>query len=145
MMRKEHYIFLVFMVSAAIVCGYTLAFASCYKVIMNDNPPAVLTASADGISPADASVQQQSDPAAPTQVASADTETEMMVISAEEQKQIEEMLITLGMQEGQNMQDFLIDYQKEQNLQPTGNLDSMTLNSVIIQTKLYKTVQQMNS
>lgn len=145
MMRKEHYIFLVFMVAAAVVCGYTLAFASCYKTIISENPPAGIIASEKAQQPSQNPKPQESESTAATQLASANSETEMMIVSQDEQQEIEEMLRTLGMQEGQDLEEFLIDFQKEQNLEPTGNLDSITLNTVITQTTLQKAIQRMNN
>ncbi len=158
-MKKEHFICLVFIASAALVSGYTLAFASCYKVIMNQNlePGAVIAEQQtqnDTLGPdiSDTSTAAEGCSVAcltDTQTASptdkAVSSTEMMVVDSVEKAEIEAMLTALGLQEGQEYSQFIREYQQQQSLTPTGTLDSATLNLIMQQVKLERVTQRLRS
>ncbi len=158
-MKKEHFICLVFIASAALVSGYTMAFASCYKVIMNQNPePRAVIAeqqtengnigtdisdtstAAEGCSVACLSGVQTG-----SATGEAPSSTEMMVVDSIEKAEIEAMLTALGLQEGQEYSQFIREFQQQQSLDPTGTLDSATLNLIMQQLKLEKVTQQLRS
>ncbi len=158
-MKKEHFIFLVFVASAALVSGYTLAFTSCYKVIMNQNlePGAIIaeqqfageTISSDisdtNTASEGCSVACLTDAQAAASTEGAPSSTEMMVVDSVEQAEIEAMLTALGLQEGQEYSQFIREFQQQQSLDPTGNLDSATLNLIMQQLKLEKVTQRLRS
>ncbi len=158
-MKKEHFILLVFIASAALVSGYTLAFASCYKVVMNQNlePGAVIAEQQTGdksIGPdiSDTSTATEgcsvaclTDAQTASSTEGAQSSTEMMVVDKVEKAEIEAMLTALGLQEGQEYSQFIREFQQQQSLDPTGTLDSATLNLIMQQVKMEKVTQQLRS
>ncbi len=158
-MKKEHLIFLVFIASAALVSGYTLSFTSCYKVIMQQDPErgAIIAEQqsenqniapdiSDNSTAAEGcSVACLSDVQTQPSIGTAKSKTEMMVIDNIEKAEIEAMLTALGLQEGQEYTQFIRDFQQQQLLEPTGILDSATLNLIMQQVKLDKVIQRLRS
>jgi len=150
-MRKEYFIFLVFVISAAIVSGYTLAFASCFKVIANHNPDTRALIAAYQAKDKNTQISYKNtagideDISNPTPHGNSISRAEMMVVSSEEKEQLVIMLTALGMQEGQDYNQFIKNFQQQQSLNPTGNLDSATLNKIVQQVKLKRTKFRLES
>lgn len=70
--------------------------------------------------------------------------TDLMVITSQEQDQIIQMLVSLGMQQSDNYQELIRDFQARNKLTPTGSLDSLTLNTLINQVQLEKAAALVN-
>ncbi|KUG03880.1 hypothetical protein ASZ90_018659 [hydrocarbon metagenome] len=155
-MKKEHFILLVFIASAALVSGYTLAFTSCYKVIMNQNlhPVAVIAEQQAGSKNIGPDISDTSLAAEDCTIAcltdvqkteGTQRSTEVMVVDSLEKAEIEAMLTSLGLQEGQEYSQFIREFQQQQSLDPTGTLDSATLNLIMQQAKLEKVSKRLRS
>lgn len=139
-MRREHFIFLILIVAAAVITGSTIGFASNFDVIAAhikqpeinnlDSPVTTVDKDKDKLS-FDLEV-----------LPSLDTD---LNISEKEQKQIVEMLNILGMVDNTNYNQFIKDFQTQHALPPTGSLDSKTLNLIIEQVKLTQTSRSINN
>lgn len=128
-MKKEYFIFLILIVAAAVVTGSTIAFASNFDVInssLNQTPTANLESQL-----ADVSNDKED-------LSDSDDTYEVTVISAGEQEQILRMLKALGLVNGADPEEYIKNFQAQNSLEPTGNLDSETLSLIIEQIKLEK-------
>lgn len=161
-MKKENMFFLIMVLMAAVIAGATMGIVSSFDLIVDrinvmnsevqlhnnelaekeeaENAPA---ASEKQVS---AENQAQAQPAAVSGTSSGDVSTsttsDIMVVTAAEKTQITEMLYQLGMPQGGDYNQFIKDFQQQQNLPPTGSLDSRTLRVIINKTTEHKARQQ---
>lgn len=145
-MKKSTFFFLVLVLAAAVVTGSTLSVISNFELIKSaaQNQSTINNASSENaqqIEPADvhkdnASVQTAS--------ATTDASTELMVVSPEESAEITSMLVNLGMTCDTDSGKFIKQYQVTHGIQPTGNMDSITLSSIINDVKIERATQLTN-
>ncbi len=125
-MRKEHFIFLILIVAAAVTTGSTIGLASNFDILVsNSNPSPVQIAATDNV------LETSNEEKSPY------LENDLM-ISQQEQEQIIEMLKALGMVSTNDYDTFIKDFQAKHSLDPTGNLDSQTLSLIIEEVKYEK-------
>lgn len=148
-MKQSTFFFLVLILAASVVTGSTLGVASNFALIkstaQNQNQSVTNNASINKSVPkqssaADKTAQANKKTDATVQTASAssdDKSTELMVVTPEESAQITSMLVKLGMT-GDDSDQFVKQYQESHGIQPTGNIDSVTLNSIINDVKLQR-------
>ncbi|HZK43367.1 MAG TPA: hypothetical protein VFC73_03685 [Syntrophomonadaceae bacterium] len=131
-MRKEYYIFLILIVAAAVIAGSTISLAGNIDIISPNLNQSQVTSSAKETLPNEKKTEE-------TLLSSINTHNnEVIVISAEEQNQIIEMLQALGMVNKQDSNEFIKHFQTQNSLTPTGALDSITLDIIIEKVKLEK-------
>lgn len=160
-MKKEYLFFLVLVLAAAIVTGATIGLISNFHYITHLNP-----ASSSQIEPVNhetatqpsaqpnaefgeavqPSVQQSSDSgnevqkiAVVNQPASAG-EQGYLVLSGEEKELVVNMLVSLGADRDGDYSEFIRSFQKQKSLTPTGSLDSLTLNAIILEVTRQRAV-----
>jgi hypothetical protein len=157
-MKKEHFILLVFIASAALVSGYTLAFTSCFKVITDHNggTAAILAHQqienngshpdeANKAAPGEEGLTSLADTQSSSIGTGSSQHSEIMIIDNSEKAEIDAMLAALGLEEGQESSQFIKEFQEQQSLDPTGNLDSTTLNRIMQKLKLETVTQRLQS
>ncbi len=126
-MKKEHMIFLVFLLSAAVVAGATAGFISNFKYIAQYYQTAQAQTCMVAQEPEEDSVAGTTNRA-----------EKVLVVSEQEEEAILDMLLDLGMDQAEDPSRFIAEFQQEQSLEPTGNLDSVTLQAIIQQATLKK-------
>lgn len=154
-MKKEYLFFLVMVLAAAIVTGATIGLISNFHYIVNQNPnsssqvesvnqeaatqPSAQPNAESGDKAVEPSVQQSSDSgnevqkvAVVNQPAST-KEQGYLILSGEEKEQVVNMLVSLGANQEGDYSEFIRKFQKEKSLTPTGSLDSLTLNAIILE------------
>lgn len=147
-MKKEYVFFLVLVLAAAIVTGSTIGIVNNLDIILghNHNADNVLASSdnlpiekrvAQNNNSDDVSNISRSAASRNSNIATPDA-TELMLVSQQEQEQIVDMLKYLGMPEGADYSEFIRQFQQTHSLKPTGNLDSITLDTVIRQVTINK-------
>lgn len=150
-MKKSTFFFLVLVLAAAVVTGSALGVISNFDIIKNaaqhNNQSAGNDAVADNPSSETeqknaGQEQAQDDKAIQTASASAaNTATEVMVVSPEENAEITSMLVKLGMASDADSDDFVKEYQANHGIQPTGSIDSITLDTIINDVKMKRVTQ----
>jgi hypothetical protein len=147
-MKPTTYIFLVLVLAAAIVTGSALAITSNFQAIKTaadqqnqsgSSPNAREAVSKDAAGTDSASVKPPQNAAVQTASVNSDTDTEFMVVSPQENAEIAAMLQNLGMTDSR---DSIKQYQQTRGIEATGNLDSITLNSIINDAKIQRAAQQ---
>ncbi|MGS0746098.1 peptidoglycan-binding domain-containing protein [Syntrophomonas erecta subsp. sporosyntropha] len=134
-MKNEHFIFLVLILSAAIIAGSTAGIINNFESIANHLQQKQALASNDEDTPEVAKGENETSPPRQASVDTVSSGTsEYMVITDAEQQEIKNMLSTLGMKSGQDPAEFIRHFQKDHSLNATGNLDSQTLQLIINQS-----------
>lgn len=126
-MKKEHVIFLVLLLAAAIVTGSTAGFISHFKYIVQYQQAGHTQTCATTQEPEEDHADRASN-----------RSEKVMVVSDQEEEAIYDMLLELGMNQGEEPSRFIAEFQQQQSLKPTGNLDSSTLQVIIQQATLKK-------
>lgn len=145
-MKPEHFIFFIFILAAAVVTGSTFSFAAHFPYIV-ERAETLAVADRDYSTAASTSEVQYHQYSAEQESASVMTagtkkkSTDLLVIDAQEKEQIMQMLVSLGMHQEANYQEFIRDFQAQNELTPTGSLDSITLKTIIAQVQLAKTAE----
>lgn len=141
-MKKETFFFLALVLAAAVITGSTVGIISNFDIIVNNSSIANPSVSEQAESTADekntADVDSDTnlqDGKSSCYKVTADS-TELMVISQKEKEQIMVMLQELGMSKDSDYTEFIRNFQQTQSLNPTGNLDSKTLDAIIRQATL---------
>jgi hypothetical protein len=150
--KKEYLFFLVLVLAAAVITGTTIGLIKSMPIIEKQ----VLTGSnQDSVLIRDnnnqlAVPQKNSHPiikensTALTVPHNLPVIKEHLILSKEENKQISDMLTSLGAHENDDYSKFLSNFQRVQGLMPTGNLDSSTLDAIIIEVKKQRVWQMAN-
>lgn len=147
-MKQSTFFFLTLVLAAAIITGSTLGVISNFENIKT----AVQNQPVANVANTEASEREEISPTgngpsssqATVQTALAPTgsnSTELMVISPEDGAEITSMLVQLGMTGETDSTEFIKQYQQTRGIQPTGNIDSMTLNSIIKDVKQQRASQ----
>lgn len=152
-MRKETYVFLILILSAAITTGSTAGIITNIKYVkthlsaMSADNKLASESEADPHNSATAPSTSRSSPNRQVEVAAAQagtssgsTDSESLNMSADEQSQVKDMLVNLGMQNADYAQ-LIMQYQQAHGINPTGNLDSNTLNSIVQEITLERARQ----
>lgn len=152
-MRPGQVVFMTLIICSALVTGATIGVASNFEYIaahMKQPVQETAAAPAEDSPPAPAEVSPPAPAQEPTEPADADAVTvasydsvsrssnQLMVITAQEKLEITSMLYDLGMSEQENETDFIREFQRSHALDPTGTLDSQTLNTMIKQATIIK-------
>lgn len=147
-MRKETIFFLILTLTAAIITGCTLGTLSNIQYLAKNGKVPVLAAQkeqaatksqvADNTSSSKSANTQQKSAESTTGSSSSSANTENMIMSPEETSQIRAMLVSLGMTEKSDYNQFVMQYQQAHGIRPTGNMDSMTLNSIIEEVRMQR-------
>lgn len=151
-MRKETVIFLILTLTAAIITGSTLGMMSNIKYLTKDGKIPVSASQkeqtaansqvAENTPSAKNTNSQQTTTAVSAGSSSSSDVSEQMIMSPEETNQIRSMLVSLGMSENSDYNQFIMQYQQAHDIEPTGNMDSMTLNSIIEEVKMQRAEQR---
>jgi cytoskeletal protein RodZ len=142
-MNKSTFFFLVLILAAAIVTGSTLGVISNIELIksaaQNQNQSAM---NADTEKSTAGQSQPEQNKTLQTASTSAEnTSTQVMVVSPEEGAEITSMLVKLGMPNDGDSGTFVKQYQASHGIQPTGNIDSITLNSIINDVRMKRVTE----
>ncbi len=140
-MKKEYLFFLIFVLAAAIVTGATIGLISNFHYIEQQTmentsqiEPAQQQASTPNPSEQGDSINNTDNKGDNVPVAhntSPIAEQGYVVLSGEEKQQVIDMLVSLGATKDGDYSNFIRNFQKEKSLNPTGSLDSLTLNAII--------------
>lgn len=160
-MKKENMFFLILVLMAAVIAGATLGIVSNFDIIvdrinmMNSEAQVHNAELADGeeamTTPAPTAEKTPvAPPAQPSALSgsssaagnSAPVNSDIMVVTPEEKAQITDMLYQLGMPQGGDYNQFIKEFQQQQNIPATGSLDSRTLRIIINKTTEQKARQQ---
>ncbi|MDD2586188.1 MAG: hypothetical protein PHT79_06325 [Syntrophomonadaceae bacterium] len=144
-MKKEHFFFLVLVLAAAIVTGSTIGIVNNLDIILEPNHNVLASSDnlqvekrvAQNSNSDDVSNISRSTASRNSNIEKTDS-TELMLVSQQEQEQIVDMLKYLGMTESADYSEFIRQFQQTHSLNPTGNLDSLTLDTVIRQVTINK-------
>ena len=158
-MRKGYFFFLILVLASAVIMGSTIGLISNVSYIVqhtdllktqtaepssegniNDTTIPVIPQPAGDASSQDLNQSNSSSSFAP----SSSSSSEYMVISQEEKEQIKTMLLSLGMDEKDDLNQFVREFQKKNALEATGTLDSQTLETIIKQTTLQEVSRSLN-
>ncbi|MDD2509895.1 MAG: peptidoglycan-binding domain-containing protein [Syntrophomonas sp.] len=160
-MQKGYFFFLILMLASAVILGSTIGLISnvSYMVQHTDllktqsSEPSSEGNINDATIPlvpqpaGDASSQdlnQSNKNSGSSFATSSSSSSEYMVISQEEKEQIKRMLFSLGMDEKDDLNQFVREFQKNNALEATGTLDSQTLDAIIKQTTLQEVSRSLN-
>ncbi|MEN6349114.1 MAG: peptidoglycan-binding domain-containing protein [Syntrophomonas sp.] len=153
-MPKGKFLLLVFLFAAAVVLGCTIGLISNVSYIVHETDmirneesdsstenekstvnqkPVIPAPTGSQKSQTDAGNTSNVSQAAKT---AASSSSAFMVVSEDEKSQIKDMLFSIGMTEKDNLDDFIRQFQSKNSLNPTGYLDSQTLNAIIRQSTL---------
>ncbi|MBC7075192.1 MAG: hypothetical protein H5T98_03810 [Syntrophomonadaceae bacterium] len=142
-MKKENFFFLIFVLAAAVITGSTLGIANSLIYIREQGEALKQEAAAQENSQeetaAEFSLYAALESEAP--VPAAPSLPELMVITEAEKEEIQGMLTGLGMVEGADYNKFIMEFQKNNSIEPTGYLDSQTLQAIIKQATLQKAAE----
>jgi len=143
-MTRGQMIFMFIMISTAVITGATLGIISHFPYIIHQSQ--VIQASTDvpGNTPANIPFEEKSQaekrgpdsaalavPATVSRNEPGNRSVQLMEITAQEKNEIRKMMQQLGMAEDQPEAEFIMEFQRNHNLQATGILDSQTLNLMI--------------
>ena len=163
-MKKEYYIFLILIVAAAVITGSTIGLASNFDLIMKNSPLQAEQMQAEQAQSGQTQTEQLSTEHLqiasidkPMEDNSMDTTAELaatpnspsrggnspyfkddLIISPHDRRQILGLLVVLGMIDTNNYDTFLKEFQTQHELNPSGNLDTDTLNHIIEQVRSEK-------
>jgi len=142
-MKKENFFFLIFVLAAAVITGSTLGIANSLIYIKEQGEVLKQEAAAQENSQeetaAESSLYAGLESEGP--VPAAPSLPELMVITEAEKEEIQSMLTGLGMVESADYNKFIIEFQKNNSIEPTGYLDSQTLQAIIKQATLQKAAE----
>lgn len=144
-MKKENFIFLILLILAAIFCGSTLAIATNYSYLAQNAKQLQVaeahaaSSQAESIaadlrqdnSPVSSETSQPQSAAAGQSLSDSGQNNDEMDITPAEKQQIEDMLTSLDQNQGSDYTQLLTDFQAKHSLNPTGCLDTQTLNAII--------------
>jgi hypothetical protein len=158
-MQKGYFFFLILVLASAVILGSTIGLISNVSYMVqntdllkaqsdepssegniNDTTIPVVPQPAGDASSQDLNQSNSSSSFAP----SSSSSSEYMVISQEEKEQIKRMLFSLGMDEKDDLGQFVREFQKKNALEVTGMLDSHTLDTIIKQTTLQEVSRSLN-
>ncbi len=160
-MQKGYFFFLILVLASAVILGSTIGLISNVSFMVQNTD--LLKAQSDEPSSegnindttipvvpqptGDASSQdlnQSNNNSSSSFASSSSSSSEYMVISQEEKEQIKTMLLSLGMDEKDDLGQFVREFQKKNALEVTGMLDSHTLDTIIKQTTLQEVSRSLN-
>jgi murein L,D-transpeptidase YcbB/YkuD len=140
-MKNSTFFFLILVLAAAVITGSALGVISNFDTIINaaqnQNQSNLTDAdnnSSDGRTESgqdNSLVEKSAKDVVQTASVSASTSTQIMVVSPEENGEIDSMLRQLGMTNGESSSAFIKEYQSTHGLKPTGSIDSTTLKRII--------------
>lgn len=152
-MKKEYYLFFMFILAAALVTGSTLSVCANFKYLsqqskLQQQQQKSISAkkTSDAASTADNSNTSKTESAVAAGPKLADNGTSgsnKMIISHDEQAEITAMLEAMG----SGNEDYTLrikDFQEKNSLPVTGVMDTETLNLLINKATLQKAVQHLN-
>ncbi len=140
-MKKANFLFVILIVAAAVITGSTIAIASNFDLLVAQaNQTQVVQSDKIGFQLDELEKIPELSESEFDQVLTQFPEQDISneAFSQHEQKQVLEMLYALGMVNGNNYNEFILDLQKKHKLEPTGELDSQTLSLILEQFKLKK-------
>jgi len=158
-LKKENMFFMIMVLMAAVIAGATMGIVSNFDIIvdriniMNSEAQAHNEEIADGeeavTAPAPPAEKDTPEPQAQPSalsgtssvVTSTSTNSDIMIVTPEEKAQITDMLHQLGMPQGGDYNQFIKEFQQQQNIPATGSLDSCTLRIIINKTTEQKARQ----
>lgn len=151
-MKKEYYWFFMFILAAALVTGSTMSIITNFKYIsqqskLQQQQQKSLPEKADNestLSVDESNTSKTKSTAAGEILADNGTSSNKMVISNDEQEEINAMLEAMG----SNDADYTLrikDFQEKNSLPVTGVMDTETLNLLINKATLQKAVQHLNN
>lgn len=165
-MKKEYLFFLVMVLAAAIITGATMGFISNFHYIVNQTPDSssqVEPASQKAAAPSptgegnavdnkvaapdgqeDSNIDNQARKVAVVKPPTPTSERGYLVLSGDEKQQVVNMLVSLGADKDGDYSGFIRNFQKEKSLPPTGSLDSLTLNAIILEVTRQRAAQMVN-
>ncbi|MGS0763605.1 peptidoglycan-binding domain-containing protein [Syntrophomonas curvata] len=165
-MKKEYLFFLVMVLAAAVITGATIGFISNFHYIVNQSPASTSQAEPVQQDTAASNPDRQNDvlksqPVEPGDIGDKNTDSQgrkvavvksptptseqgYLILSREEKQQVINMLVSLGANKGGDYSEFIRNFQKEKSLPPTGSLDSLTLNAIILEVTRQRATQMVN-
>lgn len=148
-MRKEHILFLTLITAAAVIAGSTVSLATNMKYIIgNIEKSTGIEVQTQQV--ADKSIEHNSEGTKTSRGSDGRDLPSVDGINYEamtdvEKQQIMEMLASLGMTNEAEYTAFITDFQAKHSLQPTGVLDSETLDAIVEQIKLQRVLNEVRS
>lgn len=150
-MKKEYYWFFMFILAAALVTGSTMSIITNFKYISQQSKQQQQqkslpekTDNESTLSVDESNTSKTYSTAAGEMLADNGTSSNKMVISNDEQEEINAMLEAMG----SNDVDYTLrikDFQGKNSLPVTGVMDTETLNLLINKATLQKAVQHLNN
>ncbi|MGI5922081.1 MAG: hypothetical protein ACOX6I_10140 [Syntrophomonadaceae bacterium] len=137
-MKKETVFFLILTVAAAIVVGSTLGIMNNIQYLAKNGALYRADEVPQAAAKDPAATTEQQKAIAASSAGSSKTVSQDMIMSPQETSQIRDMLLRLGMQEDSDYSQFVMQYQQAHGIRPTGNMDSMTLNTIIEEVKMQR-------
>ena len=156
-MKKEHFSFLIFILAAAVVTGTTLGVFTNFKYIsqqskirlqenqavesktseLNNSSSTNQTLTTNNESGSTSTNQQLA--------ANGTTDTTVMIVSQAEKDEIDVMLNAVEKNNGTDYSARVRSFQEKNALPITGVMDSQTLNALINQATIQRSVQRLNN
>jgi len=150
-LRKEYFFFLILLLAAAVVIGATIGMIGNLNYIIHQTDiiePLQSTQNEQGPDTVEEQPASISENAVNTHhsqsniiidSSSGSIDSELLIVSNEEQAEVAGMLTKLGIDEGKPYNERIAAFQKKYSMEPTGNLDSLTLNAIVEKMRLQQT------
>lgn len=153
-MKKEYFWFLIFILAAAVVTGSTLGILANFEYISKQSQIRQQEMKAVEANPNEHSSLPNQVQASNNKPGSADTtpqlaangatDTTVMVVSQTEQFEIDAMLNAVESSNNKDYSTRVRSFQERNALPITGIMDSQTLNTLINQVTIQKSIQRLN-
>lgn len=161
-MRKEYIVFFSLILAAAITAGSTLSLADNAQALVKystaqqkENQKPVDNEKNQSASEEKRSEKTYADPSSALKLNPQDAQKTSYIYIADENKpvslteeqkaQVMAMLKELGMKSEEEYSHFLLKFQEEHNLPPTGQLDSLTLELIVNQVQIERAMAQIRA
>lgn len=143
-MKKEHFWFLIFILAAAVVTGSTLGIFTNFKYISKQSQ---LIHQDNQVNSGfeNTNLEQGASNSAQQIAAQKAVDTTIMVVSSQEQKEIEAMLNTVEISNCSDFNARVKIFQEKNALPITGIMDYQTLNTLINLATIQKSIQRLNN
>lgn len=132
-MKKESYLFFIFLMAAAVVTGSTCGILSNIKHVSDyvQSPSVSIEGTVES-----AALNQNISYSSSTEQADLDAQNDNLMLSMQDQQEVNVMLNNLLENEDRGFYDRLKSFQAKNSLETTGMLDVQTLSILIQQAKL---------
>lgn len=149
-MRKEYFFFLILLLAAAVVTGATIGMIGNLNYIIHqtDILESVQSSQTEdvmdddtgtAITPENKVNKLNSSSDTTIKSSSGNVSSELLIVTHEEQAEVADMLTKLGIDANKSYNERIAEFQKKYSIEPTGNLDSMTLNTIVKELRLQQT------